>query len=550
MTDTDSAELAYHYPLLIRHLLHTPLLCSPTQEIVSGDTERYDYRTFRERIGRLASGLVSLGVGAGDTVAVMDWDSHRYLECFFAVPMLGAVLHTINVRLSPEQILYTINHAEDDIILVNADFIPLLAQISGRFERPVKTVLLQDGLGSEELPAGFACAYEALLQRSAPDFVFEDFDECTRATTFYTTGTTGEPKAVAYSHRQLVLHTLGLLAGFGPAAGNSRLHKGDVYMPITPMFHVHGWGFPYAATLMGIKQVYPGRYAPATLLGLIERERVSFSHCVPTILHMLLSAPESCDVDLSGWKVIVGGAALPQGLAKTALERGVDVFAAYGMSETCPFLTLAEVPASAGNDDETIAQRCMTGKPGPLVELRVVTPDFAEVAHDGKTTGEVVARAPWLTSGYIKNPEGSEALWRNGYLHTGDVGHMDSSGSLQITDRMKDVIKSGGEWISSLDLESIASRCEGVGEVAAIGVPDARWGERPLLLVVRRPESETTVTADDIRNAIRTQVTAGRISRWAVPERVEFVEKLDKTSVGKLDKKALRTRYAGDIKPR
>ncbi len=535
------AASAYHYPLLIRHLLHTPLACRAHQEIVSGLERRYDYLTFRERIARLAGALERLGVGPGSTVAVMDWDGHRYLECFFAVPMMGARLHTINVRLSPEQILYTVNHAADDVILVHEDFAPLLAQIAPRFERPLRTVLLSDA--GAPSPSAHDGEYEALLANVPADFAFADFDENTPATTFYTTGTTGEPKGVEYTHRQLVLHTLGLLAGFAPVPGESRLHRDDVYMPITPMFHVHGWGFPYAATLLGMKQVYPGRYEPATLLRLIEREGVTFSHCVPTILHLLLNAPEARDVDLSRMKIVIGGSALPQGLAAAARERGIDVFAAYGLSETCPFLTVADVQQAAESE---LAARCRTGKPGPLVELRVVDENLRDVARDGHSTGEVVVRAPWLTQGYAGSAEGSEALWRGGYLHTGDVGHLDASGSLQITDRMKDVIKSGGEWISSLALESIASQCAGVGEVAAIGVPDERWGERPMLLVVRgAPSAAGAATAEDIRAAIAAHVDSGRLSRWAVPERIEFVDALDKTSVGKLDKKALRARYAG-----
>ncbi|MGI9407297.1 MAG: fatty acid--CoA ligase [Hyphomicrobiaceae bacterium] len=541
MSEPFAAPSAYDYPLLIRHLLTTSMMCTPDQEIVSGTTLRYDYRTFRERIGRLANGLASLGVRMGNTVAVMDWDGHRYLECFFGVPMMGAILHTINIRLSPEQVLYTINHADDDVILVHEDFVPFLEQISSRIERPVKLVLLQDGPARDDVPDGYDAEYEALLAGSGSGFVFEDFDENTRATTFYTTGTTGDPKGVAYSHRQLVLHTLGAVAGFSPAAGSSRLHRGDVYMPITPMFHVHGWGFPYVATMLGMKQVYPGRYDPPKILRLIAEEGVTFSHCVPTILHMILSAPEAQDVDLTGWKVVIGGSALPQGLAQAALDRGIDVFAAYGLSETCPLLTTAAI-----SEPQDLAARCQTGRPGPLVDLRVVDADMNGVPHDGETTGEVVVRAPWLTQGYVKNPEGSEALWQGGYLHTGDVGYIDCAGTLQITDRMKDVIKSGGEWISSLELENLASQCPGVGEVAAIGIPDERWGERPMLIVVRAADHSPEISGDDIRDVMQPHVDSGRLSKWAVPQDVEFVEALDKTSVGKLDKKVLRARYAGE----
>ncbi len=538
------ATSAYSYPLLIKHLLHTPLACHPQQEIVSGKN-RFSYRDLRQRIGQLASGLATLGVSKRSTVAVMDWDNHRYLECFFAVPMMGAVLHTINVRLSPEQILYTINHAEDDVILVHSDFIPIIEQIEDRFERPVKLVFLREG-SRQKLPGLCEVEYEAMLAATSEDFNFIDFDENTPATTFYTTGTTGDPKGVFYSHRQLVLHTMALLAGLGSGDGSSRFHRGDVYMPITPMFHVHGWGMPYAATLMGVKQVYPGRYEPAALLGLIEREGVTFSHCVPTILHMLLSAPEAAQVDLSNWKVIIGGSAMSQGLAKTAVERGINVFAAYGLSETCPFLTTAELSGidEVTTDKETIARRCRTGQPTVLVDLRVVDSEMNDLPRDGASTGEVVVRTPWLTQGYCGNQEGSEALWQGGYMHTGDVGYIDENGSLQITDRMKDIIKSGGEWISSLELEDIVSSCAGVSEVAAIGIEDERWGERPMLLVTRSPEIADMISEEDILKVIRQRVDIGELSKWATPERIEFVSELPRTSVGKLDKKAMRAKYA------
>src|SRR5216683_2277496 len=297
---------AYQYPLLIKHLLHTPLAHAADQEIVYRDLQRFDYRTLVQRIGQLATGLASLGVKPGNTVAMMDWDSHRYLECFFAVPMLGAVLHTINIRLSPEQILYTINHAEDDVILVNAEFLPVLEEIKDRIQPVKKLVLLTDEGDRITTSLPIAAEYEELLASSSDEYAFGDFDENTRATTFYTTGTTGLPKGVYFSHRQLVLHTLATMAALGTSVGE-RFHRADVYMPITPMFHVHAWGIPYIATVMGIKQVYPGRYTPDMLLSLIQREKVTFSHCVPTLLHMLLNSPASQTVDFAGWKVIIGG---------------------------------------------------------------------------------------------------------------------------------------------------------------------------------------------------------------------------------------------------
>ncbi len=544
------ATEAHDYPLTLGHLLHTAPTCAPTREIVHGARGRYDYRELRRRIGRLAAGLAGLGVGPGATVAVMDWDSPRYLECFFVVPMMGAVLHTINVRLSPEQVLYTINHAEDDVILVHEDFIPLVAQIRDRFERAPALVLVRDDDSpAPGHPLDFAADYGSLLEGGADGYDFPVLDERTRATTFYTTGTTGDPKGVWYTHRQLVLHTLGALGAIASGGGHARLHRDDVYMPLTPMFHVHGWGMPYVATLLGIKQVYPGRYEPEALLRLIEREGVTFSHCVPTIMHMLLGHPAARETDLSGWKVVVGGSAMPAGLARAAMDRGIDVFGGYGMSETGPVLTLAQLerPALALPDEAQIDLRCKAGRPIPLVDIRVVDESMRPLPADGASAGEVVARAPWTTNGYLKDREGSEALWRGGYLHTGDIGFLDGDGYLRVTDRLKDVIKSGGEWISSIEIEDIVSRCEGVAEAAAIGVPDARWGERPLVLVVpadpERPPEEAAVRA-----AIREAADGGRINRWAVPDRIVLVGALDRTSVGKIDKKRLRSRYASAVR--
>jgi len=538
---------AYDYPLLIKHLLHTPLATAPDQEIVYRDASRSTYRMLRQRIGRLASGLAALGVRSGDTVAVMDWDSHRYLECYFAIPMMGAVLQTVNIRLSPEQILYTLNHARADVILCHTDFLPVLDSLKERLKTVKTFVMLNDGDGIAERPPSaveVAAEYEELLAKSAEDFDFPDFDENTRATTFYTTGTTGNPKGVYFSHRQLVLHTLATLGSLASPAAQQRFHRGDVYMPITPMFHVHAWGLPYVATALGIKQVYPGRYLPDMLLALIKREKVTFSHCVPTILHMILSSPAAGEVDLSGWKVIIGGSALPKGLAKLAMDRGIDVFAGYGMSETCPIMSLAQLkpPMTALDADQQLDYRTRAGLPALLVDLRVVDEQMHDVPHDGRASGEVVARAPWLTQGYLHDPVNSEQLWRGGYLHTSDIGAIDSEGYLQITDRIKDVVKSGGEWISSLAIEDLISQYPGVSEVAVIGKPDEKWGERPLALIVLKREHEGQVTERDIQVHVKVVADRGVISKWAVPD-VLFVDVLERTSVGKLDKKLLRQKY-------
>lgn len=530
---TDAAA----YPLLIKQLLLTPLAVSPGQEIVYGDTVRYDYRTLHARIGPLAGLLTSLGVKHGDTVAVMDWDTNRYLEAYFAVPMIGAVLMMVNIRLAPEQIAYTLNHSGARVLLVNREFLPLLDGIDEQLPDLRTRILMEDAHGP--LPAGFVAEYEAGLRDAAAASEFPDFDENTRATVFYTTGTTGLPKGVSFSHRQLVLHSLAGMAALGSAASQGRLHRDDVYMPITPMFHVHAWGLPYVATLMGIKQVYPGRYLPGNLLALIAREKVTFSHCVPTILHMLLEHPDAAQADLRGWKVIIGGAALPRALAQRALARGIDIFGGYGMSETCPLLTVAQIDVDTSTDpDEALSLRTKAGTPVPLVDLRIVDPDMADVAHDGLATGEVVARAPWLTGGYLHDPAASAALWAGGYLHTGDIGNIDEGGYLRVTDRIKDVIKTGGEWISSLALEDIIALHPAVSEVAVIGISDTKWGERPLPLVVRKPGSE--VSEGEIIELVAARSRSGDISRYAIPERVSFVESIERTSVGKINKKKLR----------
>ncbi|HEX6734287.1 MAG TPA: AMP-binding protein, partial [Azonexus sp.] len=339
-------------------------------------------------------------------------------------------------------------------------------------------------------------------------------------------------------------HTLAVAAHFGTAPGQGRLHRDDVYMPITPMFHVHAWGLPYVATMLGIKQVYPGRYAPDTLAQYIRDEKVTFSHCVPTILHMLLTSPTAKEIDFSGWKVIIGGAAFPKGLAAAALARGIDAFAGYGMSETCPILSIARVPSGlAQADADTQADlRIRTGYPIPLVDLRTVDGDMTATPRDGQSAGEIVVRAPWLTQGYLHNPVASEELWRGGRLHTGDIGVIGPDGCLQVTDRLKDVIKTGGEWVSSLELENIISQHPSVSEVAVVGIRDDKWGERPLALVVLNDGQDAA--AEDIKGLVEKFAKAGQISRYAVPEQVRFVAALDRTSVGKINKKAIREKLA------
>jgi fatty-acyl-CoA synthase len=536
----------FNSQLLIKNLLPTPLTFAPQQKIIYRDKVEITYEQFGKRICRLAHGLGKLGVQPGNTVAVMDWDSHRYLECYFTIPMIGAVMHTVNVRLSPEQLLYTINHAEDDIILINAEFLPMLEGVKDQLTTVKKLVLLNDTGENVETTLVLDNEYENMLRENPEEYDFPDFDENSIATTFYTTGTTGLPKGVFFSHRQLVLHTYAILAGLCGYDTPASVDSSDVYMPMTPMFHVHAWGVPYLMTMLGARQIYPGRYEPEMLLKLIVTNKVSFSHCVPTIMHMLLASPAASDLDLSGWKVIIGGSALSRGMCRAALERGINIFTGYGMSETCPILTLATFKPHMLDlsEDKQVTIRCRTGLAIPGVDLRVADLNGAPLPHDGVSTGEVVVRAPWLTQGYLKDKEKSEELWQGGWLHTGDIGFIDSQGYLQITDRLKDAIKTGGEWLSSLELEDIISRQPEVGEVAVIGVPDEKWGERPLALVVPKTGFGEELTPESIKEGIQQHIDNGVLPKFAMPERVYIVDTIAKTSVGKLNKKQLRKEFS------
>jgi len=534
-------ESAYSYPLLIKNLMFAPVVDNPNQEIVYRGTVRFTYRQFQERVRRLAAALGKIGVKPGDTVAVMDWDSHRYLECFFAVPMIGAVLHTVNVRLSAEQLVYTISHAEDTVIIVNSDFLPILDQIKGRIDTVRKLILINE---TGAPPAVTLDAeYEALLASAEPMQEFPEFDENTRATTFYSTGTTGMPKGVYFSHRQLVLHTLGTIATLATAVTQGRFHREDVYMPLTPMFHVHAWGIPYVATMLGVKQVYPGKYVPEILLKLIAEEKVTFSHCVPTILNMLVSSPAAAAVNLSGWRVLIGGAALPRSVAIAALKRGVDVSVGYGLSESCPVLTLSQLSTEQLKlgMEEQADLRCRTGRPFALVNLKVVDQKGGEVPSDDKASGEIVVRAPWLTQGYHKDQTNSQKLWEGGWMHTQDIACRNTAGSIRITDRSKDIIKVGGEWLSSLELEDILSTHQAVAESAVVGQADVTWGEIPVALVVLKKDQKAT--EKELSAHVKNYADKGVLPREAFLIKIRFVDAIDKTSVGKINKVALRAKY-------
>ncbi|MGP4713053.1 MULTISPECIES: fatty acid--CoA ligase [unclassified Psychrobacter] len=546
----NSAPLAYDYPLIIKQLLNRAKTVSQDQEIIYADKARMTYADLFARINRLANVLADLNLKAGDVIAVMDWDTHRYLESYFAIPMSEYVLQTVNVRLSPEKVLYTINHAKPKVLMVNSEFAALVKDYQFENSSIEHIIWLDDNGMTVEGVFGdnqsrVAGEYESLLETASQEFDFPDFDENTIATTFYTSGTTGDPKGVFFSHRQLVLHSMAEAATLGMLPDKQGVSYGDVYMPMTPMFHVHAWGFPFTATMVGLKQVYPGRYAPDMLLDLIINEKVSITHCVPTILQMVLGEAQERNASFNGLKMIIGGSKLTEGLAKSALAQDIEVYTGYGMSETAPLISLTEFSLDEPemNEDEDVARRCMAGKPVLMVDAQVWSESNQSVGTGKDKTGELVLRAPWLTQSYFKNDDAGTELWENGYMHTQDIAYMRNDGYITITDRLKDVIKSGGEWISSLEIETILSLHPAVADVSVIGVRDKQWGERPMALIVLKPDAKDT-SSDDIKAVAEQAVERGIIPKYGIPSEFKFVDDLPKTSVGKHDKKLMREQYA------
>lgn len=521
----EAATEAYRFPLLIHSLLAG--VDQHADELIISEGSQFSYRDLDTRIRRLGSALKDLGVEKGMTVAVMDWDSHRYLECYFAIPAIGAVLQTVNVRLSPEQILFTLRQTGAEVLLHHPDFDQLVAGMAPSLPELRHRIRTGGGASAAMRPSS-ANDYENLIASARNGMEFERFDENAIATTFHTTGTTGDPKAVEFSHRQLVLHTLALAATLANQPDGQGFRRADVYMPLTPMFHVHGWGVPYVATMLGVRQVYPGRYHPASLLEMKRRHSVTFSHCVPTILGMLLD--EQGDAPpVDRWTMVIGGSALPEPLRQRAAAKGIVALGGYGMSETGPVATIART--LPGEPEDRLGR---AGYPVPLV--------FARVTGSGPNgAGELELRSPWLTQGYAGAHEASERLWEGGWLHTQDLAIRDPDGAFRIVDRVKDVIKTGGEWVSAADLEELALSHPLVVEIAFVGMPDERWGERPVAAVVPSP-SQAAITIDDLRAHLEPAVNAGRISRYALPDDLRIVEALPRTSVGKIDKRALRNR--------
>lgn len=540
------ADEAYGFPLIIKQLLNRAKIASTNQTISYADKVTYTYAEFFKRVNRLANVIKNMGLQAGDVVAVMDWDSHRYLEAYFAVPMSGMILQTVNVRLSEEKVLYTINHARPKALLLNAEFEPMAKDY--RHDAPsIEHVIWLDDVEDSNtvLPEYVDGEYEALLAAVSDEFDFPDFDENTIATTFYTSGTTGDPKGVFFTHRQIVLQTLASTLASALNAEGQGARYNDVYMPMTPLFHVHAWCWPYGATMIGLKQVYPGRYLAPTLVDLIEEHKVTLSHGVPAILQMLLKEMAARGRKFNNLKLLLGGSKLNEGLAKAAIESGIEFMSGFGMSESCPVLSRAvfDDKTDSMTTKDQLNYRCLSGSPIMLVSMEIWDENGKPQPMDGKSTGELVIRAPWLTQSYFKNPDAGNELWRGGWMHTQDIACISANGTLSITDRLKDVIKSGGEWVSSLEVETILSFHPSVADVAVIGIPDERWGERPLALVVLKPEHSAT-RAEDILALGHQAVEKGHLPKYGVPSEIKFLVDMPKTSVGKLDKKRMRMMHA------
>jgi fatty-acyl-CoA synthase len=492
-------------------------------------SRRATFAEIADRTGRLANALRRLGIGAEDRVGTFMWNDQQHVEAYFAVPGIGAVLHTLNLRLFPEQLAFVVNHAEDKAIIVDDSVAPLLARVRDQLTTVEHIIVVGSG---EVAGLGDVVRYEELIAAEEPEVDWPDLDERSTASLCYTSGTTGDPKGVAYSHRSIVLHAFGVTNGAALP-----INDRDRVLLVVPMFHVNAWGLPYAAWMAGADMLMPERYLQAEpLCAMIQGERPTVSFGVPTIWNDVLRyGNEHPEVDLSSLrKVIGGGSATSQTLIENFGERfGVRMLQGWGMTETSPVCAISEPPRGIDPDDPK--WRARTGRVIPGVELRIVGEDGSVLPADGQSQGEIEVRGPWITGSYYRDP--APEKFDDGWLRTGDVGVLDEWGFIEIRDRIKDVIKSGGEWISSVDLEGAIMAHPDVYEAAVVGVPDPKWEERPLAVVVRRPGSN--VTADDLRAFL-----ADRVAKWWVPERWSFVDELPKTSVGKFDKKVVRSKQA------
>ncbi|HEY5286231.1 MAG TPA: long-chain fatty acid--CoA ligase [Solirubrobacteraceae bacterium] len=519
------------FQLTLHHPLHRMRSVHPGAEVVTltdaGPT-RASYGQVAERVDRLARVLDRLGVRQGERVGTFAWNNQRHLELYMAVPCIGAVLHTLNIRLFAEQLTYIVNHAQDGVIFVDDSVVPILAELAPTFEHVRHYVVMGDG-DAGSLPN--ALRYEELLDDAGPGaYDYPDLDERQAAALCYTSGTTGNPKGVLYSHRSISLHSTASL--MKDALG---LSQRDRALLVVPMFHVNAWGIPHAAALAGADLIMPDRFLQAEPLAkLIEAERPTIMGCVPTIYADLLRYADANDVDISSLEnAACGGSAVPRQMMRDYEERhGVNVFQAWGMTETSPVASYSRPDESAGHDESYWDMRAKQGKPLPWVQARLVGDDGAEVPWDGESTGELEVRGPWIAARYFSDETGADRF-NDGWLCTGDIASIDEHAFIQITDRSKDVIKSGGEWISSVELENEVMAHPDVVEAAVIAKPDEKWAERPLCCVVVR--AGASLSAEDLREHLR-----GRVAKWWLPDEFAFVAEVPKTSVGKFDKKVLR----------
>jgi fatty-acyl-CoA synthase len=526
------------FQLTLHHPLHRMRSVHPRAEVVTltdQGTVRASFGEVAERVDRLARVLVEeLGVKQGDRVGTFAWNNQRHFELYMAVPCVGAVLHTLNIRLFAEQLTYIVNHARDEVIFLDDSLVPILRELVPTFEGVRHFVVMGDG-DCEGIPG--ALRYEQLLERAGEGaFAYPDLDERQAAALCYTSGTTGNPKGVLYSHRSICLHSTASL--MKDALG---LSKRDRALVVVPMFHVNAWGIPHAAALAGSDLVLPDRFLQAEPLAkLIEGERPTIMGCVPTIFADLLRYADAHAIDISSLSnAACGGSAVPRKLMKDFEERhGVNVFQAWGMTETSPVASYSRPDETDDHDDAYWDMRAKQGKPLPWVQLRLIGDGGEEVPWDGESTGEIEVRGPWIAARYYDDEDGADRF-RDGWLRTGDIASIDEHAFIQITDRSKDVIKSGGEWISSVELENEVMAHPDVIEAAVIAKPDEKWAERPLCCVVVREGAD--ITAHDLHEHLR-----GRVAKWWLPDEFAFIAEVPKTSVGKFDKKVLRGQLAQD----
>jgi fatty-acyl-CoA synthase len=524
------------FPLTLAHVLGRMRTVNSGAEVVTLTEDGKRRATFTEvvsRVDRLAGALRALGVTEGDRVGTFCWNTQEHLECYLAIPCVGAVLHTLNIRLFAEQLEYIVEHAQDRIVFVDDCLVPLLEPVAARVDCVEKYVVIGDGDTGSLSPV---VRYEELLASAEP-LAPEDYPELSEraaAAMCYTSGTTGNPKGVLYSHRSSVLHSMatGLVDSLG-------INRRDRILPVVPMFHANSWGLAYAAALLGASLVMPNRFLQAEpLIGLIESEKVTFAGAVPTIWLDVLRYADEHQSDLSSLRsVVCGGAAVPRSLMEAFEARhGVEITQAWGMTETSPLGSIAHPPGGVSGE-ERWEYKVTAGRVAPFVEARVVGAEGEVLPNDGSTTGELEVRGPWIAAGYYNDPEGSRDRFDDGWLRTGDIASLDADGYIRISDRSKDVIKSGGEWISSVELENELIGHPAVREAAVISMPDERWSERPLACVVL--EGGTDASAPELRDHL-----ASRVAKWWIPDAFAFIDEVPKTSVGKFDKKVLRARLA------